>query len=193
MKNSDNIKTGTHTNINENGYYVEASSDAASDLRELFLSGLKDIYWAENALLKALPKMAANSSSGSLTAAIKEHILVTENQVTRLERVFDFLNEEAEGKKCDAMAGLIKEGENILAETEAGPVRDAGIIGASQKIEHYEIASYGMLYAFAVTLGENDIAKLLRQTLSEEKEADMILSDTAYNSINFDACVSNIV
>lgn len=190
MKNSDKITTEINTNPNKSENYVLASADAASDMRELFLDSLKDIYWAENALLKALPKMADNCTSGSLAAAIKEHILITQNQVVRLERVFELLNETAEGKKCEAITGIIKEGENILRETLQGPVRDAAIIGASQKIEHYEIASYGMLYAFATTLGENDAAKLLRQTLAEEKEADIILSDVAYNSINFKACTA---
>ncbi len=95
--------------------------------------------------------------------------------------------EKAEGKKCEAMAGLLKEGEGILEETAPGAVRDAGIVAASQKIEHYEIATYGTLCAFAKTLGENDAAKLLNQSLAEEKEADKLLSDVAYNSINFDA------
>lgn len=101
--------------------------------------------------------------------------------------MFDILGESDRGKKCDAMEGLIKEGDSILEETEPGPVRDAAIISASQKIEHYEIASYGTLIAFAKTLGEDKIASLLEETLNEEKDADVTLTKAAYNDINFDA------
>ena len=167
-----------------NNAFVEPSSDAVTELKELFIESLKDIYWAENALVKALPKMAANASSAALKGNILEHIAVTEIQVTRLEEVFNLLGEKAEGKKCDAMDGLLKEGDSILLETAPGPVRDAGIISASQKIEHYEIATYGTLVAFAKTLGENDAAKLLTQTLAEEKEADCLLNETALNLVN---------
>lgn len=163
---------------------VEPASDAATDLRELFIDSLKDIYWAENALVAALPKMSANATAAGLSSAILEHTLMTENQVARLEKVFDLLGEKAEGKKCEAMAGLLKEGDTILLETTPGAVRDAGIIAASQKIEHYEIATYGTLCAFAKALGENDAAKLLMQTLAEEKEADCILNDVALNTVN---------
>jgi len=166
---------------------VKAKSSAADGLRELFVDSLKDIYWAEKALTKALPKMAKNATSENLIAAINDHLTVTQNQVTRLEQVFEIVGEKAQAKKCDAMEGLIKEGESIIEETEAGPVRDAGIIAASQKIEHYEIATYGTLCAFAKTLGENDAMELLAATLAEEKEADVTLTEAAYNTINFDA------
>lgn len=172
------IKNNAKINI------VEPSSDAATDLKELFIDSLKDIYWAENALVGALPKMAANASSSGLAGAILEHLDITQLQVARLEEIFDVLGEKAEGKKCEAMAGLLKEGDTILLETTPGPVRDAGIIAASQKIEHYEIATYGTLAAFAKALGENDAAKLLTQTLAEEKEADCLLNDVALNAIN---------
>lgn len=163
---------------------VAPSPDAATELKDLFIDSLKDIYWAENALVSALPKMAANASAAGLSDAILEHISVTENQVARLEQVFDLLGEKAEGKKCEAMAGLLKEGDSILLETAPGAVRDAGIIAASQKIEHYEIATYGTLVAFAKAIGENDAAKLLTQTLAEEKEADCLLNDVALNLVN---------
>lgn len=166
---------------------VAPAADAATALKALFIDSLKDIYWAENALLSALPKMAANATAPLLASAIKEHLGVTKNQVARLETIFDLLGEKAEGKKCEAMAGLLKEGDSILEETVPGPVRDAGIIAASQKIEHYEIATYGTLCAFAKALGENDAAKLLTQTLAEEKESDIILSDAACGSINLKA------
>lgn len=131
--------------------------------------------------------MANNATEPKLKSAIEDHIAVTEGQVQRLEKIFDILGESSRGKKCDAMEGLIKEGESILEETEPGPVRDAGIISASQKIEHYEIASYGTLAAFANTLGETEIVALLEDTLAEEKEADALLTESAYNSINWEA------
>ncbi|MFH6959117.1 ferritin-like domain-containing protein [Flavobacterium aquidurense] len=166
---------------------VKAKPSAAEGLRELFVDSLKDIYWAEKALVKALPKMAKNATSENLITAINEHLSVTQEQVARLEEVFKSVGEKAVAKKCDAMEGLIKEGESIMEETEAGPVRDAGIIAASQKIEHYEIATYGTLAAFATTLGEDDAVLLLEKTLAEEKQADVTLTEAAYNTINFDA------
>jgi ferritin-like metal-binding protein YciE len=166
---------------------VEAKPSAAKELRELFIDELKDMIYAERALVKALPKMASNATEQKLIDAIEEHIAVTEGQVQRLEQVFEMLGESSRGKKCEAMEGLIKEGETILEDTEPGPVRDAGIISASQKIEHYEISSYGTLVAFATTLGETDIAALLEETLEEEKMADSILTESAYNAINFEA------
>jgi len=187
MKNTDQPKTAAKATADKNTKMVPPAKDASGDLREFFTDSLKDIYWAENALVKALPKMADNATSANLVSGIKAHLAVTINQVARLERVFELIGAKPEGKKCEAMAGLLKEGDSILEETQPGAVRDAGIIAASQKIEHYEIATYGTLCAFAKTLGENDAAKLLQQTLAEEKEADMILSDAAYNSINFDA------
>lgn len=171
---------------------VPAKSSAAEGLKELFVDGLKDIIYAERALLKALPKMANNASDEKLRDAINEHVVITERQVERLVEVFGMLDESDRGKKCEAMEGLIKEGESILEETQPGPVRDAGIISASQKIEHYEIASYGTLVAFARILGEEDIATLLEETLAEEKEADVILTDAAYNSINLEAAEEDL-
>ena len=166
---------------------VPPKSAAAEGLRELFIDELKDIIYAERALVKALPKMANNATDANLKASIEEHVAVTEGQVERLVQIFDILGESDRGKKCDAMEGLIKEGESILEETEPGPVRDAGIISASQKIEHYEIASYGTLSAFARILGEEEVALLLEEILEEEKDADIKLTDAAYNSINLEA------
>ncbi|MDA6070401.1 ferritin-like domain-containing protein [Flavobacterium sp. AC] len=166
---------------------VKAKASAAEGLRDLFVDSLKDIYWAEKALVKALPKMAKNATSQNLIDAINDHLAVTQGQVARLEEVFASIGEKAAAKKCDAMEGLIKEGEGIMEETEPGAVRDAGIIAASQKIEHYEIATYGTLASFAKTLGEDQAVSLLIQTLNEEKEADITLTEAAYNTINFDA------
>lgn len=187
MKNTVKSAAEKSAPKNTKAPMVEPAPDAATELRDLFVDSLQDIYWAENALLTALPKMLTNATSPNLASCIKEHIEVTRLQVTRLETVFGLLGEKAEGRKCEAMAGLIKEGDSILEETAPGPVRDAGIIAASQKIEHYEIATYGTLCAFAKTLGENEAAKLLTQTLAEEKEADCLLSDVAFNAINFQA------
>lgn len=184
-------KTATDTKSTKSKATVKAKSSAADGLRELFVDSLKDIYWAEKALTKALPKMAKNATSQNLIDAINDHLEVTKNQVTRLEQVFASVGEKVAAKKCDAMEGLIKEGEGIVEETELGAVRDAGIIAASQKIEHYEIATYGTLAAFAKTLGEEEAMKLLLQTLNEEKEADVTLTEAAYNTINFDAAAQD--
>lgn len=166
---------------------VKAKSSAAEGLRELFEDGLKDLYWAEKALTKALPKMAKNATTPELVKAIESHLLETEEQIERLEQVFKSIGKKAVAKKCDAMDGLIKEGESIMEETEIGVVRDAGIIAASQKVEHYEIASYGTLHAFATTLGEKEAADLLATTLQEEKDCDVKLTEIALASINVDA------
>jgi len=169
------------------GGKVKPKQSASEGLRELYIDSLKDIYWAEKALLKALPKMAKNAESEKLRMSIEEHTTVTEEQVARLEKIFELAGKKATAKKCEAMEGLIKEGQEIMEETQPGPVRDAGIIAASQKIEHYEIATYGTLRAFANTLGETEAVALLEQTLNEEKEADSILTEAAYNDINFEA------
>lgn len=166
---------------------IKPKASAAEGLKELFIDSLKDIYWAEKALTKALPKMAKNATSDNLKLALEDHLVVTQEQVSRLEQVFEIIGKKAAAKKCEAMEGLIKEGESIMEETQPGAVRDAGIIAASQKIEHYEIATYGTLCAFAKTLGEDEAVQLLEMTLAEEKEADVTLTEAAYNTINFDA------
>lgn len=165
----------------------KGGGSSESGLRELFINELKDIYWAEKALTKALPKMAKKATSEELVAALEDHLAVTETHVERLEQVFETIGEKAAAKKCDAMEGLISEAEEIMKDTEDGVVRDAGIISAAQKVEHYEIASYGTLVSFANTLGESDAASLLEETLNEEKEADQTLTDIAVSSINLDA------
>lgn len=169
---------------------VKAKSDAAKNLSELFEDGLKDIYWAEKALTKAIPKMAKNATTTTLVEGLNDHLKETQTQVERLEKVFELIGKKAVAKKCDAMDGLIKEGESIMEETEVGAVRDAGIIAAAQKIEHYEIATYGTLASWAQALGEHDAASLLGETLNEEKNADLTLSQVAYGAINGDAKAS---
>ena len=181
---SDSKSTAT---AKTSGKEVKAKKSAAEDLREFFVDALKDIYWAEKALTKALPKMSKNATSKKLIEALNSHLTETEGQIERLQQVFEMIGEKAVAKKCEAMAGLIKEGEEILEETEPGAVRDAGIIAASQKIEHYEIATYGTLCAYAKTLGEIKAGKLLHESLEEEKAADKTLTEAAYNDINFEA------
>ncbi|MEO8533904.1 MAG: ferritin-like domain-containing protein [Flavobacterium sp.] len=166
---------------------TKPKSNAASGLTELFEDGLKDIYWAEKALTKAIPLMAKNATSPELIDALNSHLTETEEHVTRLEKVFELTGKKATAKKCDAMEGLIEEGKGILEETEPGVVRDAGIIAAAQKIEHYEIATYGTLRQFAETLGLTDAATLLEQTLDEEKGADKKLTEVAVAAINIEA------
>ena len=159
-----------------------------SRLEEFFTDELKDIYWAEQHLVKTLPKMKEASSFGPLKSAIGEHLEQTKEHVTRLEQIFGMLGQEAEAKKCDAMAGITEEGEGIIGDTEDGTAtRDVGVIIAGQKVEHYEIATYGGLIQIAKTLGHDDVAQLLATTLQEEKEADELLTSIAENNVNYQA------
>ena len=187
MKNATLKPSQTGSKKNITGNAVKAKPDAAKGLRDLFVDELKDIYWAEKELLKAIPKMIKNATSEELADALTSHLQVTKNHVTRLEKVFASIGEKAEAKKCEAMAGLLKEGGEIMEETEKGVVRDAGIILAAQKVEHYEIATYGTLHIFADTIGETIAASLLESTLEEEKEADVALTKIAESSINVEA------
>lgn len=154
-----------------------ADSELTQQFRELFIDELKDIYWAEKALTKAIPKMIKNASAAELVDALGEHLEVTELQVSRLEEVFELLGEKAVGKKCEAITGLTKEADEMMKDTEKGMIRDAGIIMSAQKVEHYEIATYGTLSAYAKILGEHEAAVLLEVTLHEEKDADKLLSE----------------
>jgi ferritin-like metal-binding protein YciE len=158
-----------------------------SALMELFEDELKDIYWAEKALTKALPKMIKNASSEELASAIEQHLAETEEQVKKVEQVFKILEKKPVAKKCEAMAGLVKEAEEIMKDTEKGPQRDAGIISAAQKVEHYEIASYGTLRTFAQTLELDEAASILEEILEEEKNADETLTQIAESEINVEA------
>jgi ferritin-like metal-binding protein YciE len=152
---------------------------------KFFVDQLKDIYWAEKHLTKALPKMQKAATSEELQQAIDDHLAQTEEHISRLEQVFEQLGKKAQAKKCDGMEGLIKEGENVIEETEDGTmIRDAGIIISAQKVEHYEIAAYGSLVQLAKTMGQEEIAEILNQTLEEEKETDALLTQLAENNIN---------
>ena len=163
-------------------------SDDRSMLAELFLDSIKDIYWAEKNLVKTLPKMQKAATSQELKDAFEDHLAITQTQAERLEQVFEILGEKVQAKKCDAMAGLIEEGKGIIEETEKGTAtRDVGLILAAQKIEHYEIATYGGLAQLAKTLGYTEIKDILGTTLDEEKEADETLSQIAEASINIEA------
>ena len=155
-------------------------------LKELFHETLKDVYFAENAILKALPKMAAKASHEDLKAAFTEHLEQTKGHVKRLDQVFKLLGEKPEGKECPALKGLVQETEELISETEDPMVLDAGLIGCAQAVEHYEIARYGTLSAWAVQLDMEDAAEVLDETLGEEKETDEKLTDLS-ESINEEA------
>ncbi len=177
-------KKANAATISQNG---NQSNGKSSQLRELFEDGLKDIYWAEKALTTAIPKMAKKATSKKLIDALTSHLAETEDHITRLEDVFESIDKKPEAKKCEAMNGLIKESEEIMESSEEVVMRDAGIISASQKIEHYEIASYGTLRQFAETLDLKEAASLLEKTLKEEKAADQKLSEVAKYAINIEA------
>jgi ferritin-like metal-binding protein YciE len=168
----------------------EAVSD--SRLAEFFHEELKDIYWAEKHLVKTLPKMQKAASSEELVAALGDHLEVTKEHVSRLEQVFELLGHKAQAKKCEAMEGITKEGESIIEDTQDGTAtRDVGLVMAAQKVEHYEIATYGGLHQLAVTLGYEDVAEILEKTLGEEKEADETLTGIAENNINYQAATED--
>lgn len=172
---------------------AKKSTKSAEDLNgslleEFFVNALKDIYWAEKALTKALPKMSKSATSQDLKKAFDQHLEVTEKQIERLEDVFEQMGKKAQGKKCEAMQGLVEESEHIISETKDDTsTRDAALIIAAQKVEHYEIASYGGLVQLARTMKKNGIAKTLEATLNEEKRADELLTKVAEKSINVEA------
>jgi ferritin-like metal-binding protein YciE len=148
-------------------------------LRELYIDELRDLYNAETQLVKALPKMAKASANDQLRQAFEEHLRQTTEHVSRLEQIFEQLEEKPSGKKCLGMEGLVKEGAETMKEDFTEEVKDAAIIGAAQRVEHYEMAGYGTVRAFAELLGENEHVSLLEQTLQEEKEADEKLTELA--------------
>lgn len=177
-------KTGTAKTAVKISAKTPAKKGAAKELKDLFEDSLKDIYWAEKALVKALPTMMKNATDEQLKSAIDNHISETETQIDRLEACFKALGKKAQAKKCDAMQGLLDEGKSIMEETEPGTVRDAGIIAAAQKVEHYEIATYGTLAAFAKVLKEDECLKNLLETLNEEKKCDELLTKVADTNLN---------
>jgi ferritin-like metal-binding protein YciE len=156
-------------------------------LRELYIDELKDLYSAEKQLVKALPKMAKNATSQRLAQAFKSHLAETEVHVERLEQIFETLEASPRGKKCVGMEGLIEEAKELLEEDAQEDVLDAGLISKAQHVEHYEMAGYGVVRTYALTLGENQHAQLLQKTLQEEEKADKLLTQLAESSINIQA------
>lgn len=156
-------------------------------LEDLFIDLLKDLYSAENQLVKALPKMAKNAQASDLRKAFQDHLKQTEKQAERIERIFSDLEGSPRGKKCVGMEGLVEEGNEIMKEAADPDALDAGLIAAAQKVEHYEIASYGTARAWAQHLGHHDAAKLLEQTLEEESMANELLTRIAESHVNMEA------
>jgi len=160
-------------------------------LKQLYIEELRDLHSAENQLLKALPKMAKGVSSEELKLAFENHLDQTKVHVERLEEIFERLDETPKGKTCQAMKGLVEEGSEILEEDGEESVLNAGIIAAAQKVEHYEIASYGTVRTFAQLLGEDEAAELLQETLDEEGEADKLLTQLAQEIVNPEALLED--
>jgi ferritin-like metal-binding protein YciE len=161
-----------------------SDSDQDSDLQALFYDTLKDIYFAEKHILKALPKMAKAAQAEELTEAFQTHMEQTEGQIARLEEVFDIIGKAARGKTCDAIMGILEEGKSVMDEYKGSNALDAGLLAAAQAVEHYEISRYGTLKAWALKLGYKDAADLLDETLTEEKETDELLTSIAEGSVN---------
>ncbi|HVY75332.1 MAG TPA: ferritin-like domain-containing protein [Puia sp.] len=164
---------------------AENRASANSKLQKFFIDQLKDIYWAEKKLVKTLPKLSEAATTPELKQAFDDHLMQTKTHVSRLEEVFAITGEQAVAVKCPAIAGIADEGEDIIDETETGTAqRDVGLIFAGQKAEHYEIATYGGMVQLAETLGYADASELLKQTLSEEKQADELLTSIAESNVN---------
>ncbi|MGH9239017.1 MAG: ferritin-like domain-containing protein [Vicinamibacterales bacterium] len=164
---------------------------AAQTLHELFVEELRDMYDAEKRIIKALPKIAKHAQSDELRSALTEHLRQTEKQATRLEQVFKSIGETPRGKKCDGIMGILEEGNTAMEELEEGPVLDAALIAGCQKVEHYEIASYGTLAYFAELMGHERAQELLGATLDEEKAADEKLNTIAKSDVNREALMSS--
>lgn len=159
-----------------------------SKLKKFFVDQLQDIYWAEKKLVKTLPKMKEAATTIRLKESLNDHLEETKKHVERLEEVFELINEPVEEKKCRAMSGIVDEGEEIIDDTDKGSAqRDVGLIFAAQKVEHYEIGTYGGLVTLSRTLGYNQVADILGKTLLEEKQADEMLTYIAENGINYAA------
>ena len=160
---------------------------AGKDLKDLLLHTLKDVYFAEHEILKALPEMAAKAQRPELKEAFEKHRAQTQGQVARLERVFGILGEKAQGVPCEAIKGILEEGREVAAEFEGGPALDAGLIAAAQAIEHYEIARYGALRSWAELAGLDEAEGLLEATLDEEKATDALLTELAEAKVNVES------
>jgi ferritin-like metal-binding protein YciE len=181
------MKTSTKIEKGSKSKSMTSGKKESQVMRDLFEKQLKDIYWAEKELTRFMPDVVSQVASDELVRTLEEHMKLTEVQVKRLEDVFKIIGSKAEAVKCEAMAGLIKEAEDVIESAGESAVRDAFIIGAVQKVEHYETASYGTLKAIANLIGEYEVASLLGETLNEEKEADEMLTDVAENIVNIEA------
>ena len=187
-QNKSGSSNGRGKTKSSNGNGSSSAEQQNPKLEKFFEDSLKDIYWAEKQLMKALPKMRKAATTKELQDAIDDHTAQTEEQASRLEKVFEILGKKAQAKKCDGMEGLIAEGEKVIEETEEGSMtRDVGIIVSAQKVEHYEIAAYGSLVQLAVTMGQDEIAEILNEILQEEKETDELLTEIAESNINWEA------
>jgi ferritin-like metal-binding protein YciE len=153
-------------------------------MNDLFLSFLQDMYYAERQILKVLPKMAKAAENEELKQGLMQHREETQHQVERLQHVFEQIGKRARGQTCEALNGIVEEGEEVIEQFEAGPVRDAGILANAQAVEHYEMARYGTMIAWAKVCGLNDAVKLLEETLAEEKKADSLLNQIANRTLN---------
>jgi ferritin-like metal-binding protein YciE len=186
--NSNNASKGGRSK--KSGTGAESSSEGQRHpmLEKFFIDELKDIYWAEKHLVKALGKLSKQATTDELQQAFEDHAAATEEHVSRLEQVFEMFGKKAQAKKCEAMDGLTKEAEGLLEDTEDGSMtRDVGLIISAQKVEHYEIATYGSLVQLANTMGLTEIAEILGETLQEEKDTDELLTYIAENNINLEA------
>jgi ferritin-like metal-binding protein YciE len=163
---------------------AQMASKQPKTLQDLFVETLKDIYYAEKKILTALPKMAKAARSEELGAAFEKHHAETQDQVKRLEQVFELLGETAKGKKCPAIDGIIEEGQEVMKDFKNSPAHDSGLLAGAQAVEHYEISRYGTLIAWAKEMGMGDAAKLLEQTLTEEKNTDKALTALAEDARN---------
>lgn len=187
-KNSGNSGGKSSAGKSSAGKSEGGQSRSLPLLEKFFHDCLKDIYWAEKALIKALPKMKKQATTEELQQAFDDHLAVTKEQAARLEQVFELLGKKPQAKKCEAMDGLIKEAEEIIESTENDTMtRDVALIMAAQKVEHYEIATYGGLVQLANTMNLSEVAEILEQTLQEEKDADQLLTYIAENDINMEA------
>ncbi|PJJ67440.1 ferritin-like domain-containing protein [Chryseobacterium geocarposphaerae] len=191
-KTAENNNSSTAVSEKKNMTIDNASVDAKemknAPLHKFFVSALKDIYYAENAIVDALEKMQEAATTEELKDAFEDHQLQTKKHISRLEKIFKLIDEKPEKKECEAIKGIIKEGEEVIKSTEEGSMtRDAALIIAAQKVEHYEIATYGGLAQLAITMGHDKAADLLEKTLQEEEETDENLTDIAETFINFDA------
>jgi ferritin-like metal-binding protein YciE len=175
------------------GVTPKTKEEITSALVKLFVDEIKDIYWAEKHLTKALPKMEKAATSDVLKKAFATHLKQTNGHVARLEKVFKLLGQKVQAKKCDAMAGLVEEASSIIEDTEKGTAtRDVGLIMAAQKVEHYEIAAYGSLAQLAKTLDREDLKNLLGSTLDEEKQTDELLTTIAEEHVNYEATAEEV-